>query len=175
MVICLVRTHPRARQKGEWHTCLEDYPPEKAAYLERTPERCRQIARGIGPETARVVDTLLDERPLDQLRGVQRLLKLEEEVGRERLERACRRALHYGDPRYRRVRAILDAGLDQQPWLAEPVPFVRPLAEAGRQYAFARRPEEFLGTGIGAVRGRGVEIGRGRDVGDEAPTAEARR
>ncbi len=146
----LVRTHPRAREKGEWHTCLEDYPPEKAAYLERTPERCRQIAQGIGPETARVVDTLLDERPLDQLRAVQRLLKLEEQVGRERLEAACRRALHFGDPRYRRVRDILNAGLDQEPLLPEPVPFVRPpSAEAGRQYTFARRPEEFLGAGGG--------------------------
>jgi transposase len=146
----LVRTHLRAKQKGEWHTCLEDYPPEKAAYLERTPERCREIARGIGSETARVVDSLLDERPLDQLRAVQRLLKLEEKVGRERLEAACRRALHFGDPRYRRVRDILNAGLDREPILLEPVPFVRPLAaEVGRQYAFARRPEEFLGTGVG--------------------------
>jgi transposase len=151
----LVRTHPRARQKGEWHTCLADYPPEKAIYLERTPERCREIARGVGPETARVVDTLLDERPLDQLRAVQRLLRLEEKVGRERLEAACRRALHFGDPRYRRVRDILNAGLEQEPILPEPVPFPL-LASAGedrdgtngngRQYAFARRPEEFLGT-----------------------------
>jgi len=158
----LLRTHLRAKEKGEWHTCLEDYPPEKAAYLERTPERCRGIARGIGPETARVVDCLLDERPLDQLRAVQRLLKLEEKVGRDRLEAACRRALHFGDPRYRRVRDILNAGLDQEPLLPEPVPFAR-LTEAcngtagnARQYAFARRPEEFLGTGLGVGVGAGV-------------------
>jgi len=149
----LVSTHVRAKERGEWHTRLEHYPPEKAAYLERTPERCREIARGIGPETTKVVETLLDERPLDRLRAVQRLLKLEEEVGRERLEAACRRAVYFGDPRYRRVRDILHAGLDQEPILPEPVPFVRPLpTEAGRQYAFARRPEEFLGasTGLGS-------------------------
>jgi len=69
--------HPRAKERGEWQTRLEHYPPEKAAYLERTPERCREIARGIGPETAKVVDALLDERPLDRLRAAQRLLKLE--------------------------------------------------------------------------------------------------
>lgn len=160
----LVRTHPRAKQKGEWHTYLEDYPPEKAAYLERTPERCREIARAVGPETARVVDTLLNERPLDQLRAVQRLLRLEEAVGRDRLEAACRRALHFGDPRYRRVRDILNAGLDQEPLLPEPVPFVRPpTADVGRQYAFARRPEEFLGTGEETGVGGdvlAVEVGR---------------
>jgi hypothetical protein len=129
---------------------MEHYPPEKAVYLERTPERCREIARCIGPETAKVVDALLDERPLDRLRAAQRLLKLAEEFGGERLEAACRRALHYGDPRFRRVREILNAGLDREPILPEPLPFVRPpTTEAGRQYAFARRPEEFLGTGRG--------------------------
>jgi transposase len=87
----LVTTHPRAKERGEWQTRLEHYPPEKAAYLERTPERCREIARGIGPETAKVVDALLDERPLDRLRAAQRLLKLEEEFGSERLEVRLRR------------------------------------------------------------------------------------
>jgi transposase len=161
----LVRTHPRAKQKGEWHTCLDDYPPEKAAYLERTPERCRVIAGEIGPETTRVVGFLLGERPLDQLRAVQRLLKLEEKVGRDRLEAACRRALHFGDARYRRVRDILNAGLDQEPILPEPVPFPRltsaesagsGTAGNGRQYTFARRPEEFLGRGLGAGVGTAV-------------------
>jgi transposase len=164
----LVRTHLRAKQKGEWQTCLEDYPPEKAAYLERTPERCRELARGIGPETARVVDSLLDERPLDRLRAVQRLLKLEEQVGRERLEAACRRALYYGDPRYRRVRDILDAGLDQEPLPPEPVPFLRPTptsADAGRQYAFARRPEEFVGPGRGGDIGESIHLVAGAAVG----------
>jgi transposase len=146
----LVTTHLRAKEKGEWQTRLEHYPPDKAAYLERTPERCREIARLIGPETKRVVETLLDERPLDRLRAVQRLLKLEESVGRERLEAACRRALHYGDPSYRRVREILSAGLEQAPLLPEPLPFVRAsTSESARQYAFARRPEEFLGTDRG--------------------------
>ena len=87
----LVTMHPRAKERGEWQTRLEHYPPEKAAYLERTPERCREIARGIGPETAKVVDALLDERPLDRLRAAQRLLKLEEEFGGERLEVRLRR------------------------------------------------------------------------------------
>jgi transposase len=160
----LVRTHLRAKEKGEWHTCLEDYPPEKAAYLERTPERCREIARGIGPETAGVVDSLLDERPLDQLRAVQRLLKLEEKVGSDRLEAACRRALHFGDARYRRVRDILNAGLDQEPILPEPMPFARSApSSVARQYAFARRPEEFLGRELGtgvADEVTGLEAGR---------------
>jgi transposase len=162
----LVTTHPRAKERGEWQTRMEHYPPEKAVYLERTPERCREIARGIGPETAKVVDALLDERPLDRLRAAQRLLKLEEEFGGARLEAACRRALHYGDPRYRRIREILNAGLDREPIPPEPLPFPRPLtSDTARQYAFARRPEEFLGTGD---TGRGGEVGESAEMAAEA-------
>jgi hypothetical protein len=66
----LVSTHERARRAGEWKTRNEDYPPDKALYLERTPARCRQIAEGIGPSTLEAVETLLAERPLDRLRSV---------------------------------------------------------------------------------------------------------
>lgn len=118
----LLTTHPRAKNKGEWHTRLEHHPPEKAAYLERTPERCRRIAETIGPATSQVVQTLLAERPLDRLRSVQGILRLVESVGRHRLEGACARALYYGDPRYRRIRDILNAALDQVPLPESAIP-----------------------------------------------------
>ncbi len=76
----LIASHERAAAPGVWRTRLEHYPADKAAYLERTPERCRQIARRIGPATAQVVETLLAERPLDRLRSVQAILRLEETV-----------------------------------------------------------------------------------------------
>jgi hypothetical protein len=89
------------------------------------------------------VETLLAERPLDRLRSVQALLRLEQSVGRERLEAASQRALYYGDPRYRRIKDILNAALDLQPLpldafsrLSEPRP--------ARQFAFARSVEEFF-------------------------------
>ena len=58
---------------------------------------------------------MLADRPLDRLRSVQGILGLVETVGRARLEAACRRALAFGDPRYRRIKEILNAGLDQAP------------------------------------------------------------
>jgi hypothetical protein len=99
---------------------MEDYPAAKAAFLEKTPERCRQIATAIGPATGEVVETLLNDRPLDRLRSVQAILRLAETTGGKRLELACQRALFYGDPRYRRIKAILDAALDQAPLPEEP-------------------------------------------------------
>jgi transposase len=137
----LLTTHPRATRKGEWHTRNEHYPPEKAAFLEKTPERCRELARRMGPATTEVVENLLAERPLDQLRSVQAILRLADSVGPQRLEAACRRALFFGDGRYRRIKAILNAALDQVP-LTDTKPSAKPMAS----FAFQRTAAEFFGA-----------------------------
>jgi transposase len=111
----LIATHPRATRKGSWQTRMEHYPAQKAAFLERTPQFCRSLAERIGPATSEVVGQLLADRPLDRLRSVQGILGLVETTGRTRLEAACRRALAFGDPRYRRIKEILNAGLDEAP------------------------------------------------------------
>ncbi len=142
----LLTTHPRATHKGEWQTRNEHYPPEKAAYLERTPARCQQIAQKVGPATSKVVHTLLADRPLYRLRSVQAILRLEETVGKRRLEAACARALYFGDARYRRIKDILNAALDCEP-LPEGVASLpsTPPANTLRQFTFARSASEFFG------------------------------
>jgi transposase len=134
----LIATHPRSQAAGEWHTRLEHYPADKAAYLQRTPQRCRQIAARLGPATSQVVESLLAERPLDRLRAVQAILRLEESVGAERLEAACARALYFGDIRYRRIKQILNAAVDRDPLPDSPT------APPARSFAFARLPAEFF-------------------------------
>jgi transposase len=136
----LVATHPRAPGRGHWETRTEHYPAHKAAYLERTPAYCKDRARAIGPQTAAVIDELLGERPLDRLRSAQALLRLAEQVGGARLEAACARARHFGDVRYRRIKEILNAALDQQP-----LPDAAAPAPAARPYAFQRAAAEFFG------------------------------
>jgi hypothetical protein len=136
--IKLVATHERSLQPGEWHTRLEHYPKHKAAYLERTPTYCRQVAARLGEATSQVVEALLGDRPLYRLRSVQAILRLEETVGAERLEAACARALHFGDPSYRRIKAVLNAALDR-----EPLP--EKAADAPEQkHIFARSGDEFF-------------------------------
>jgi transposase len=134
----LIATHERASHPGTWCTRLDHYPQEKAAYLERTPERCRQIALRIGPATQQVVETLLAERPLDRLRSVQGILRLEESVGATRLEAACARALYFGDVRRHQIKAILNAALDREPLPATIPPVTQ------RTFAFARPGAEFF-------------------------------
>ncbi len=145
--VTLVTTHPRCPGKGQWQTRLEHYPPHKAAYLERTPAVCLTLAGRIGPATARVVEQLLAERPLDRLRSVQAILRLEETVGAERLEAACRRALFYGDPRYRRIKDILNAALDREP-LPESPGGDATVPASGPAYAFERPAAEFFPTEV---------------------------
>lgn len=137
----LVASHLRSQQAGQWHTRLEDYPPGKVDYLIRTPDYCRQQAARLGPGTRQVVETLLADRPLDRLRSVQAILRLEDTVGPQRLEAACTRAVYFGDVRYRRIKEILNAALDREP-----------LPEAttntpNRSFTFARSATEFFPPG----------------------------
>jgi hypothetical protein len=137
----LVTTHPRAGRKGQWQTRLEHYPEHKAAYLERTPVYCQELAQRIGPATAAVVAELLADRPLDRLRSVQAILRLEESVGRTRLEAACARARHFGDPRYRRIKDILNAARDRDPL---PDAGTTPNPSDAVAYQFERAATEFF-------------------------------
>lgn len=135
----LVATHVRSPRPGQWHTRLEDYPPEKAEYLKRTPDHCRQVAARIGPATRQVVENLLAERPLDRLRAVQAILRLQEGVGPHRLEAACARALFFGEVSYRRIKGILNAALDR-----EPLPEAVPAPTRHETFVFARAATEFF-------------------------------
>jgi hypothetical protein len=143
----LLATHVRV-EKGQHSTQPSHYPAEMSAYLERTPARCRELAAGIGPATAQVVEQLLEDRPLDRLRSVQAILRLDESVGRLRLEAACARALYFGDVRYRRIKEILNAALDR-----EPLPVAEPAPAAG-PHRFARSSAEFFAQAAAEEEGQ---------------------
>jgi len=113
--VTLLTTHPRATKKGQRLTRLEHYPPEKAIWLSQTPEHSREEAAQIGPFCLEVVEHLLCVRPVDNRQAAGKLVALAAKVGGVRLEAACARALRFGDPRYRRIKNILDAGLENEP------------------------------------------------------------
>ena len=139
----LLVTHEKAERRGERQTRLEHYPEGKRAWLENPPERCRERAEAVGEACHKVVTELLSDHVQDRLGGVHALLRLGEKHGRERLERACRRALHYGDGTYRRVKAILASGLDSAP-LDQLEVYPVPSKEAFR---FARPTAQFFDGG----------------------------
>lgn len=151
----LVTTHDRA-EPGAWRTVLDHLPPEKVPGLAISRETCGQQAHEMGAATAELVNQLLDHRPEDRLRSAGRLLALAATVGPERLERACARALHFGEASFVTVKRILAEGLDREPPVgtvgAIPVPVAlsagthpAPDAEAMplRTFAFVRPADEF--------------------------------
>ena len=129
----LVKTH--FINAGGRITDEADLPPDKVAFLMRTPAWCRKQAAEAGPSVAALVDALLAEGSLTRLREVQALLRLFDTYGAARLDAACALALT-ADGRMKTVRNLLRAGLDQR----------RPeLLPATAAAAFLHGPEAITG------------------------------
>jgi transposase len=139
----LEATHPRAQQPGERHTVLDHLPPAKVTGLLTTRETCAARAADIGPSTAEVVTRLLAQKPVDRLPMAKRVLRLADQYGVLRLERACRRALLFEEYTGQTIRCILEKRLDMAvlPAIA---------MELGPLPQFARSTEELL-PGLGGV------------------------
>ena len=140
----LIATHERADKPGTRHTNLDHLPPEKVPGLTLDREACRAEAANIGVATAEVVQTLLDDSVLDRLPMVGRLLRLRQRYDDDRLEAACRRALHFDDLAYKTIKRILAEGLDAQPPPGEPVP-------APPARTFVRSAVELVGGLLGGL------------------------
>lgn len=132
----LVKTHRRV-PKGKRSTDWNDYPPEKGAFFSRTPDWCRARAAQMGEAVREAVEGLLQYHLLHHLRQVHGILRLGEKYGSARLNAACRRALAYGDPRYRTIKTILERGLDQETAPVTPAPVVTGAFLRGPQELFA--------------------------------------
>jgi len=135
-----IKTHLRAEQPSTWVTDLSDYPPDKLAYLMPTPTYCRQKASEIGPHTEALIEEILKEHAMKNLRKAQALLRLAEKHGRTSMEAAAQRALLFGNFHYRSIKTILEKG-----WLSfeptPPTPSQLSLSPLGQR--FLRPPEYF--------------------------------
>lgn len=147
----LLTTHPRATCPGQRETRNEHYPPDKAIWLTQTPEDSQEKAAQIGPLCQQVVEHLLAVRPVDNRKAAGKLVALASKVGNTRLEAACGRALRFSDPHYRRIKSILDAGLENEPdtpaSLAAP-PEPVPVPNAPSSFTHARPLTEIFWEGI---------------------------
>lgn len=144
----LLVTHERATHKGQRMKRDDFYPPEKSLYVTRPREQCLYLAGLVGPKCRELVEGLLSERPLDKLRSVHGILRMGEKYGNARLERACSRAIYYGDGSYVRVKKILESGLDKLGIDAISDQMNLPI------YEYSRSAEEFFGdiTGVEVSR-----------------------
>jgi transposase len=114
-----VASHLRAPRQGQYTTVTAHMPKTHQDYVQWTPERLVHWARKTGPETARVVETILTSRPHPQqgFRACLGLMRLGKEYGDERLETACGRALAVAAVGFKSIESMLKRGLDKQPLL----------------------------------------------------------
>jgi hypothetical protein len=133
----LVATHERATEPGQRITNPAHLPPDKLPGLVLDRDACQAVAADIGLATTALVGRLLADPVVDRLSTVRRLLRLREQVGDERLEAACERALRFDDPNYKTVKRILKQKLEDIPETAPPrVPPAQ---------RFVREAQELLG------------------------------
>jgi len=110
-----IASHARSYRKGAHSTCVEHMPRSHQALHDWSPERFLRWAADIGPETREVVKhLLLEKRHKEQsYRRCLALLSNAKKYGRERLNKACGRALLINSPTRSSVESILKQGLDQ--------------------------------------------------------------
>jgi transposase len=110
-----ITSHPRSYRQGAHSTCQEHMPQAHQAMHGWSPERFLSWAGDIGTETREVVRCILQERRhIEQsYRRILGLLSNAKKYGRERLNKACGRALLIGSPTRSSVESILKQGLDK--------------------------------------------------------------
>lgn len=125
-----VAAHIRSYQKGRFSTLEEHRPKSHQKYLQWTPGRIVDWAKTIGPDCAKVVETILEDRPHPEqgFRSCLGIIRLGKAFGNPRLEAACRRALHYHTCSYSSIKSILQSQLDAQP-LEQELPLTSPTHE----------------------------------------------
>jgi hypothetical protein len=138
-----IATHDRSQQPGTRSTHPDHLPTEKVHGWRLNRDLCRQEALEIGVFTSQLVQKLLDDPVVDRLQMAGRVLRLRQPFDDQRLEAACQRALHFGDPTYRTIKRILTLALDQQP-----LPQPQPTAPA---QTFVRGAVELVGNLLGGL------------------------
>jgi transposase len=122
-----VAAHLRSFEPGKFTTVNEHRPKSHQKHLEWTPGRIVEWAQKTGPSCAELVRQIMESRPHPEqgFRACLGIIRLGKAAGQERLEAACRRALHFKTCSYRSVESILKHRLDQQP-LEQELPFNSP-------------------------------------------------
>lgn len=112
-----VASHIRNYGSYGYTTDSQHMPKAHQRHAEWTPERIAAWARKMGNSTSQLVEAIMASRPHPQqgFRACLGILRLAKSYGEDRLELACKRALHIGSHSYKSVESILKKNLDQYP------------------------------------------------------------
>lgn len=107
----LIKTHTRATRRGTWRTDENDYPPRAKAFLFFHPAHCKAKAAELGEDVSQMMQAILADNALRNLRKGQALLRLGEKYGPERLNQACRHLLDFDSTELKRLQQVLERGV----------------------------------------------------------------
>jgi transposase len=132
-----ITQHQKATIKGSYQRNPLHAPPFKDVVLFSNRHGLLVQAEELGPNIAEFCKKMLTDNTVDKLRPVRSLLQLVLRYDKNRLDKACERAVKYNTIRYASVKHILERGLDLEPVqeFATTAPQV--------QYKFARHPSEY--------------------------------
>jgi transposase len=111
-----VASHRRSYRQGAFTTLRQHMPKAHQRYLEWTPSRIIRWAEQTGPQTKKLVTSILESRPHPEqgFRSCLGIMRLGKRYSQQRLEAACTRALLIKAYSFKSVESILKNGLDQQ-------------------------------------------------------------
>jgi len=132
-----VALHERSFQKHAYARNPLHAPPKQEDVLQCSRFGLLSQAERIGIFVLEVTEKLLSDPVHEDLRPARRLLSLGEKYGKERLLKACERAIYFQTVNYGTVKTILIKDLDKQPWKEEKTGFLE------EKFKFARTTNYF--------------------------------
>jgi hypothetical protein len=112
-----VASHPRDTKKGA-RTIVSAHLPANIQFVnELNLDKLIRWAASIGNNTQQMITYIIDTRshPDQARKSCMGILQMSKKVGRDRLEKACQRALYYASYGYRVIKLILEKKLDMEP------------------------------------------------------------
>lgn len=132
-----VAHHSKAAQKSMYIRCAEHAPPFKEEVLTCTRQGLLIQAKELGENVFKLSERILSNRSVDKLKPIRHLLRLAQEYGKDRLDRACARAIRFNIDLYQGVKDILKKGLDLE------VPVEQRISSYQISFKFAREGSEY--------------------------------
>lgn len=132
-----VALHSRSYKKWEYQRSSSHAPPFQEAVLKCSREELLQRAQEVGNNCYAFAEKILNDPTVDRLTSIRWTLKLAIKYSKERLEKACERALYYNTLLYGSVKMILEKDLDKQFVIQEKSP------DTAKPSIHARDPKEY--------------------------------
>lgn len=129
-----VAYHARLFKPGSCSTKLEHLPPKAKFYLKRDASWCATESQKVGPHCQHVIESLLTDPVNDFLRQAQSILALHATYDFERLEKACRHAIHLSVISYHAIKTLLQEKQEDNSLLDQSTPPLNPVYQGEAHY-----------------------------------------